>query len=135
MSAEQVELARRAYLAFQRAGVDAILEYLEPEIEWHMWEGFVRSSRVFHGHDGVREVLRVFEENFDELQTIPRELIDAGDRVVAVVDFVGVEKGSGEPVSWELAQVWTIGEGGDKAVRLEAFGSREEALAALDLEG
>jgi ketosteroid isomerase-like protein len=52
MSADKVEVARRGYEAYDRGGVDAVLELMHPAIEWRMWEQFAREQRTFHGHDG-----------------------------------------------------------------------------------
>jgi ketosteroid isomerase-like protein len=56
MATDNVEIARRGYRAFEQGGVEAILEFLDPEIEWHMSAVFTNRSRVFRGHDGVRDV-------------------------------------------------------------------------------
>ena len=123
---ENVEIARRAYAAYNAGGIDAILEFLDPKIEWHMWERFARGSRVYRGHAGVREALGVFEENFDGFAADPHEFIDAGDRVIVPVRLHGKAKGTGEDVGFELVQVWTERDG--KAVRLDVYESKEDAL-------
>jgi ketosteroid isomerase-like protein len=123
------EIARRAYEAFNRGGVDAILEFLDPNIEWHMWERFARSSRVYHGHDGVREVLSLFEEQLDGFRADPHEFVDRGEHVVVPVRLHGTVKGSGKEQSYEVVQVWATRDG-RRACRLDVYGSREEAIAA-----
>ena len=130
MSEENVESARRAYAAFNQGGVDAILEYLDPEIEWRMWERFSRDARVFNGHSGVREVLSVFEENFDEFGAKPHEFIVKGDCVVVPVELHGQAKGTGEPTSFELVHVWKMVD--ERASRLDVYDSIEAALTSLE---
>ena len=39
MSQENVEIARRASHAWNEGGVEAILPYLDPEVEWHAPKG------------------------------------------------------------------------------------------------
>ena len=124
-----MEIARRAYAAFSRSGVEGILGFLDPEIEWRMWEEFARGSRLFHGHGGVREVLTLFTENFDDFRAEADEFIDADDeRIVVSVHLSGRAKGSGEEQHFDLFHLWTIRDG--CAVRLDAYGTREEALEA-----
>jgi ketosteroid isomerase-like protein len=130
MTDENVEIARRAYAAFNAAGVEGILDFLDPEIEWRMWERFAREPRVYRGHQGVREVLSVFQENFDDFAAEPREFIDAGDQVLVSVRLTGTEKG-GQPSVFELIHVWTAR--GARAARLDVYASKEEALSALGL--
>jgi ketosteroid isomerase-like protein len=131
MSEERAEVARRAYVAFNSGGVEAILEFLDPDIEWRMWEQFSREPRVFHGHDGVREVLSLFQENYDDFSAQPREFIPAEGSVVVPVSLRGRAKGTGEEASFELVHVWS----GPTArpVRLDVYASVEEALKAAGL--
>jgi ketosteroid isomerase-like protein len=127
-----VEIARRAYAAYNAGGAEAILDFLDPAIEWRMWERFAREARVYEGYDGVREVLSIFESEFDDFAAEPHEFIDAGDHVIVPVRLGGRAKGSGEATGFELVQVWTVR--GSRAVRLDVYSSREEALGALGLD-
>jgi ketosteroid isomerase-like protein len=131
VSTENVDLARRAYQAFNGGGVEAILRFLDPEIEWRMWERWAREARVFKGHQGAREALLIFTENFDEFGAEPHEFIDAGEHVVVPARLHGRAKGTGEEASFELVHVWTLR--GDRASRLDVYASREEALRAVGL--
>jgi len=67
MAIDNVEIVRRGYKAFEEGGVEAILQFLDPDIEWHMSAAFTRAPRVYRGHDGVREVFRFFNERIDDL--------------------------------------------------------------------
>lgn len=122
-------IARSAYAAFSRGGTEAILEYVHPDIEWHMWEYFSGSSRVLHGYDGVRQVMSIFMRNIENFSVEPLEFIDAGDRVVVPVRLRGLSKETHEEVEFDLVQVWQ--ERDRKAIRLDAYGSKEEALKAV----
>jgi len=132
VSEANIEIARRAYAAFALSGIEGILPYLDPEIEWRMWERFSREPRVFHGHDGVRRALGIFEENYDDFKAEPKEFIDAGDRVVVPVRLSGNVKGTGKLAEFNIVQVWTAN--GTRAGRLDVYSSREEALAALGMD-
>jgi ketosteroid isomerase-like protein len=132
MSAENVELARRGYDALTREGVNGILGFLDPEIEIVEAEG-IPGARTYRGHAGLAEAFAVVDEAFDELRFEPEEIVDVDDRVVVVVRMAGRGKGSQAEVSAVVAHVWTVREG--KGVRMDMFGSREEALAATGLAG
>ena len=127
MDADNVEIVRSGYRAFGKGGAEAILEFLDPGIEWHMSAVFTRTPRVFRGHDGVREVFRFFDELIENLGADPHEFIDAGDRVIVPVRMHGRLRESGEPVAYELVQVW-LGRDG-KAIRLVTYPDREAAMA------
>ncbi len=95
-----------------------------------MWERFTRRSRVYHGHDGVRQVLAMFDENLDEFRADPHDYIVAGERIVVPVRLHGRTKGSGEEQSFELVQVWTTPDD-HTASRLDVYSDLEEALEAV----
>ena len=130
MAIDNVEIVRRGYKAFEEGGVEAILQFIDPEIEWHMSAAFTHEPRVFQGHDGVREVFRFFNERIEDLAADPHEFIEAGERVVVPVRMHGRLRDTGEPVSYELVQVW-LGRDG-RAVRLNTYPDRGTAALAAE---
>jgi ketosteroid isomerase-like protein len=60
------------------------------------------------------------------------ELVDAGDRVIAVSRMVARAHTTGIEVEQAVALVWTIRDG--RAVRLDPYATREEAVRAVGLE-
>jgi ketosteroid isomerase-like protein len=131
MSEESIEVAKRGYEAFRQRGVDGILEYLDPEIEWRAWSRYGREPNLVRGHEGVRELFSVYEENFSDLRAEPLEFIDAGDRIVVPFRLSGREKGTGEEMEMELVHVWTTA--GERAVEVQVYESKREALRAVGL--
>ena len=65
MSEENVVLATRAVLAWNEGGVEAILPYLDPEIEWHPPRESMEPG-TYRGHAGVRDYLGRLAEVFFE---------------------------------------------------------------------
>jgi ketosteroid isomerase-like protein len=131
MAIDNAQIVRRGYEAFREGGVEAILPFLDPDIEWHMSAAFTRTPRVYHGHEGVREVFRFFDERIDELGADPHEFIDAGDRVIVPVRMHGRFRETGEPVAYELVQVWTGRNG--KAIKLVTYPDVQTAAADPDV--
>jgi ketosteroid isomerase-like protein len=131
MGAGDVELARRAYAAFNRGDVEGALVHLDPEIEWHSSPQFHRGGRVFHGHEGVRQLLALFAESLDGFQTQPQRFLDAGGAVVVPVRLEGRLPGSHEEVVHEIVHVWTVRD--HRAVRLEVYATLEEACPAVGI--
>jgi ketosteroid isomerase-like protein len=66
-------------------------------------------------------------DNFEDLGADPHEFIDAGNRVIVPVRMHGRLRDAGEPVAYELVQVW-LGRNG-KAIRLVTYPDREAAIA------
>jgi len=131
MAADNVEIVRRGYRAFREGGVEGILQFLDPEIEWHMSAAFTHTPRTYRGHDGVREVFRFFNERIAELGADPHEFIDAGDRVIVPLRMHGRLRETGEPVAYELVQVWTGRDG--KAIKLVTYPDTQTAVADPDV--
>jgi ketosteroid isomerase-like protein len=129
MADEKVELSRKGYEAYNRDGPYAILQFLDPEVEWGTPEQ--GTEGFYHGHGGVRKFLDDFFEVFEEAQIDPEEFIDAGDRLLVPFRFRAKAKGSGLEIEEHWVHVWTIR--GGKAIRLEQYTERAAALEAVGL--
>ena len=86
MSQENVEDFERGLEAGNRRDVEALLEELEPEVEWHPALPVLvgGEATVYRGHEGVREMLRDLNEAFAEIHIEISEIRDLGDRLVAI---------------------------------------------------
>jgi ketosteroid isomerase-like protein len=131
MSEENLEIARQGYDAYNREGPYAIIEYLDPEIEWGTPEQDPFMTGTYSGHEGVRRFLDQFFELFEEARIEPEEFIETGDRVVVPFQFTARTRESGIEVSERWAHVWTIRAG--KAVRLDQYTDPDKALNAAGL--
>jgi len=129
VSDTDVQLAQQAYAAFNRGDVDGALQHLDPNIQWRMSDQFTRTTRVFHGHAGVREVFAMFTDVLDEFRAEVKTMHDAGTAVIAEVQIGGVLRGTTDPVSYDLVQVWTIRD--RQAVSLDVYATLEEAWSAV----
>jgi ketosteroid isomerase-like protein len=89
MSEENVELTRRAILEWNERGVDALLEVLDPEVEWHPPRESMEPG-TYRGHDGVRDYLGRLRQVFEVQRVESVDVISVGDDVVlAVVRIAG----------------------------------------------
>jgi len=129
MSQENVEIAGRAYAAFNRGGVEAAMAF-HPEIEIHDFPE-IPDTRTYRGHDGFRALYRNLDVLFEDMRWEPVEYIDAGDNLIVMTRTVGKGRGSGVEVEATVGHVWTIRDG--KARRLRLLGDRGGALAAVGL--
>jgi hypothetical protein len=126
---ENTELIRRGYEAWNRGDVEAVLDLLHPNIEWRGYTHIPESGTLV-GRDQVRAWLVRFLEAWEELAIEVTELIEAGDRIVALVRFHALGRESGVPVEGGAdAHVWTIREGQVVAVTL--YQGTREGLEAV----
>ncbi|HEX2359978.1 MAG TPA: nuclear transport factor 2 family protein [Solirubrobacterales bacterium] len=126
MSEENVERIKAGFAAHNRGDVDALVELYDPEA--------VFETLLLGTHRGNESIRMIYEENQKTLagyDVVPEELIDSGDKVVAVVKTVGSGPASEIAVNDQFAFVFTFK--GERVVREQAFRNREEALEAAGL--
>ena len=133
MSEENVEVVRRVTDVMDAEGFEAalpvFLDAAHRDVEWRedpAWPG----SSNYRGIEEVRHVIldRMATLDFDQ-ET--EDLIDAGDRVIVLVRWVGRGKASGAQGELSMAMVWTVRE--QAVTKIEFFLDRAEALAAAGL--
>src|SRR5215203_4983750 len=81
MSRENVEVALAGMEAWSRRDLGAMLELLDPKVEWHpAFQKLLGGEAVtYHGHDGVRELLRATDEIASAVDPVMSEVYDLGD--------------------------------------------------------
>ena len=132
MSEENVEVTWRMTRAWDEGGIDAVLDYLDPGVEWHgSAEGML--PRTFYGYDGVRDYFERVGEVFPERRLEPLEVIDVDDeRVICVTRIVGRSEKFETELNADYGWLITFGTN-RKAVRVEAFTDKAQALEAAGL--
>ena len=136
MSQENVEIVRRLLAALQ--SVDSgnferrfaeIREIFDPEVEWVAAPHSLLASEEYRGYDGVRRFWTQFLSAWDEYGLQVDEVIDAGDRVVAVMRLSG--RTNELEVDEARSSLVTLRDG--RIVRIEPFASKDGALKAAGL--
>jgi ketosteroid isomerase-like protein len=134
VSETNLEIVRRPHEAWSRRDVDAALELVHEDIEWHpaLTAGGLEGT-AFHGPAGIRTYFRQLDEVWAELSHEVDEIRDLGDRVLVLARFHPIGRESGATVDQPTGLLFT-GEG-EKVVLAHAFATREQALRAAGLEG
>jgi ketosteroid isomerase-like protein len=132
MTAENVELLRAALENFLAGRSDFGAEFLDPKIEWDASENPAPDIRgVYQGIEAVRQFWREWLAAWETVQ-FEYELIDAGDRVVALIDQWMRGRSTGIEVSMgKYAQVFTFRDG--LLVHWKLYASQSNALQAAGL--
>ena len=133
MSQENVEAFKRGLEAGNRGDVDALLDELHPEIEWHPWLQiqFGGEATVYRGHQGVRKGIRELEEAFSEIEAEQTEIRDLGERVVAIGHLRG--RGTESGAITESAIAWIVEFESGKVIRVREYLDPKKALEAAGL--
>jgi ketosteroid isomerase-like protein len=132
MPRDKVDLAKRFVEIYNRRDVDgAFAEFVTPDFEW--WPALTRAVEggCYRGREGVERFVADTNENWEELQIVPEEFRDLGDRVLTLARLTGRGKGSGAPVDQPAATILDFR--GDRILRVRAYFDRAEALRAAGL--
>ena len=135
MSQENVEIIARLYDEFlarpERMNDPAIFRFFDPAVEMQQSESILGTTGAFHGYDGLgRATWEVFEV-FSEAHFVPKRLVDAGDQVVATVEFRGIGKEGGVRIARTVAHLFTLT--GGRIIAWHVYMDPAEALEAVGL--
>jgi ketosteroid isomerase-like protein len=142
VSRENVEIFKRGVEAYNRLlDADAMLEELDPEVEWHLaaQTAFGGEATVSRGHEGVRELLRDLDDVLAEIHAEFSEIRDLGDQIVAIGRIRTRGKASGAETEAPLGAVADLSKGRLTRIRtyldpkegLETVGLREYPMASF----
>jgi ketosteroid isomerase-like protein len=132
MSQENVEFAWRASRAWNEGGIEGLLQYVDPEVEWHPPRESMEPGN-YHGHAGVRDYLGRLGWVFEQQRAEPVDVIDVdAGRVISVIRVVGRSERFGTEIDAEWAWLIKVREG--KGIEVWIFTDRAQALEAAELE-
>jgi ketosteroid isomerase-like protein len=118
-----VELARRGYEAAQRGDLEALREFLDPEVKWH--GGDPNDPMACHNREEALAFMRKVpgRRGFGELV----DVVGSGDKVVVIVR----PKVQGDDMPELVANLTTFRDG--KAIEMVHYPNPQDALAAAGL--
>jgi ketosteroid isomerase-like protein len=126
MSKENAELIRRAYQAYASGDLAAMLEFVDPGLEWTYLDPALEhpSPQVCHGRHELEQVLRLWAEH--GLRAELEEVAGNGELVMVGVRTPGVDAYLGRRGDDRVYSVFTVREG--RIVALRDCRDRQEAL-------
>jgi ketosteroid isomerase-like protein len=129
MSEENVALVRRAFDAYTRGDIDAVLALCDEDILVTQAEEVPGVPPQQRGHAGVLEAFGIWPEQWDDFQVEIKEILaDPGDQVVVATRQSGRGKQSGVEVEAEFTFLFAIRDG--KITEWRIFVHESQALAA-----
>jgi ketosteroid isomerase-like protein len=125
MSQENVDVVRRGIDAFNRRDLPALLSDFDQDVEWVEDQRYP-GAETFRGRSGVERSLGKWWDAFGEIAVQIEGTIELGDRVV----LYGRVQARGHDIDVEVeAPFGALCEfRSGKAVRVQTFGSRAEAV-------
>jgi ketosteroid isomerase-like protein len=129
MSQENLESYRRVVAAWNRGDLDAVLAFVDEDVE-NISRLFIMEGS-YRGHEGVRRWWQNLHDTFPDWHAEVGEVRALGDATLAVLHVRGHGGESGAPVDqtmWHLVH-WRNGQ----IVRVSSHDSEAEALEAAGL--
>jgi ketosteroid isomerase-like protein len=129
MERVDAEVVRASIEAFNARDVPALLERIDPEVEWVPLRAVLEGD-VYRGHDGIRRFIADCDEDMEHMQVRMDEAIQVGDYVVVNGAITGRGRGSGNDLDLTLG--WLIHVTGGRVDYLRAYTDRSEALSEAE---
>jgi ketosteroid isomerase-like protein len=127
MSQENVEIVRRGYEHYMATGEVRARADLVWDVSRLGWP----DQQIYSGVEGAMQFNAEWADAWDGWELEVEVYLDAGERVVVIINQRGRSKATGIPVDMRFAQVWTLRD--RQAIRMQMYASVDEALEAVGL--
>src|SRR3954463_7799267 len=105
--------------AFKNGNLDACVELLHPDVEWHPSPSLDPLDMI-RGHEDVRSTLQVIHDRFsEELEVLPEDGRQVGDHVLMVTMLKGRNQFTGQAIS--SREAWVVSVRDDKLARIVVY--------------
>ena len=128
MKADREALLRGTIAAVNRGDLEEAIQLFHPDAEWKAPEEWLERE-VYRGHDGIREIGRLWLDNFDDYRWDVERMVSAGEATVVLAHQRGRSKVHGVPL--ETALGFTFEWSGDRVIRAATYTDWDDALAAV----
>ena len=135
MSAENVEVFRRAVQAFNRRDIAVLVDLITEDYEFtpYLPAGVEKATTTYRGRKGLRDYMKEADEVWESIQIHLDEVRDLGDRALAFGEMHARGRSRGMVVRVPLAWVLEFRDG--KVSGYQSFGDTPEAREAAGLSG
>ena len=104
--------------------------WADPEIEWVIAAEHPE-SRTLKGYEAIEDYLNEWESTLPGMRFVPEEVLDAGERILAIGSVSGTGAGSGAGVEVPIAFLCSLS--GAKVIRVEEYLDPKQALRQAGL--
>jgi ketosteroid isomerase-like protein len=130
VSETNVDIMRRAYAALAEDGLEAALQFTDPEFAATTPASLASEPGTYRGHEGIRRYFGSFGDAMDEVHFEGREFTAYGDNVVVDTLLRARGRTTGIETEQHAFVVWTLRDG--RITRSETFAEEDEAVAAAE---
>ena len=132
MSKADAEVIRGIYDAFARGDIGAVLAAMSPGIVWREADNHPYADRnPYVGPDAILQgVFARLGTEWDGFAAVMDEILDGGDKVVALGRYRGANKKSGKSINAQVVHVWTVENG--KAASFQQYTDTLQIARAME---
>ena len=123
------ETVRAMYEAFRTRDEGALRAVLADDVHWNQCDGMPGGAKRRGADEVVRGVFHGLADTWRDFGAPVEEILDAGERVVALGHYVGVHAGTGRPMRSDFAHVYRVAEG--RIVRFDQIADTWPMVAAI----
>jgi ketosteroid isomerase-like protein len=123
---DHVELVRKLWNAFEHGGIDAVLDIVDPDVEWEPYGG---GGKIYRGHDGLRAYMQWRADRDEQTEAQLYTAFATGDFVVARGE-VRI-RGPQGMVTMQPGWLYEFRQG--RLIRFRGFPTQDAALRAAGL--
>jgi ketosteroid isomerase-like protein len=129
---ENADVIRRAYEAYANGDLAAMLEVVDPDLEWTYLDPALKdpTPQVCHGRQELEQVLQHWAEHGRRAEL--EELTSSGERVMVGVRTPGVDAHHGRGGDDRAYSVFTVRD--ERIVALRDCRDRQEALQLVGIQ-
>jgi ketosteroid isomerase-like protein len=124
------DVVHKAYEAWSRRDVDALLEVVHPESEARPILGANIGTSVYRGREGLREWFHDLHQEWETFETTVTRIEQRGDRALLTIQVHARGRASGVVIDDALFHIVEVRDGMIR--RLEAFQDKGDAMRALE---
>ena len=129
MPRSNADLVRHLFDLWNEQGLEASLEFADPDVVVVVGPDMSAEPDVYRGHDGARRYFRGFDGVVDDVRYAVDETFEVGDCVIARMRVTGRGTSSGIPVVLEAVTAFWLRAG--KIFRIEAHPDLDSARQAV----
>jgi ketosteroid isomerase-like protein len=108
---ENKQIIENGYKCFATGDIPGLLETFDENIEWKEAEGFPYGGTYTGVNAIVENVFMKLGSEWEGFSAVPDEILDAGDKIVALGNYSGKFNASGKSMKVPFAHVWTLRDG------------------------
>lgn len=118
MSLENVNTIKQMYEAAIKGDMQKALNALDEDLVVHEQESLPYGGR-YEGHEGFQKLFQNLAATWDDFKFTPKEYLDAGESVVAIVQLTDKAKTTGNSLDMTMYELWKMR--GGKAVECRSI--------------